>query len=307
MTDNDFSLTAMAKINGEAVRRLRETKGFTQLYIATVVGVTTDTVSRWENRRYPFIKRENALRLAEALEVELAAVLEDQPPAETSPHPERSEAAPRWRRRHAWIIGGLLLVLLNAGLAALLLQNGQERLRVEAFRLLPAHVPPGQPFPVLIHITGEIEEATSLILKEELPAACTLLQWEPAYTSLDRQGRVVKWISRIGRESTSFIYLAQPAAQAQMGELLRFRGTVILGQGSEAAIEVAGPHTLEIAPYHWADQNRDGRIDDEEILTVYDLFGLLENGSFDWQLIEEIWAAEGYRWIPETGGYEIMN
>ena len=61
----------MVKIDGSKVRSLREAKGLTQLYIATVVGVTTDTISRWENKRYPSIKEENALKLAESLEVSL--------------------------------------------------------------------------------------------------------------------------------------------------------------------------------------------------------------------------------------------
>ena len=66
----------MVKIDGSKVRNLREAKGLTQLYIATVVGVTTDTISRWENKRYPSIKEENALKLAEALEVTLDDILE---------------------------------------------------------------------------------------------------------------------------------------------------------------------------------------------------------------------------------------
>jgi len=54
-------------INGDKIRLLREQKELTQLYLATVVGVTTDTISRWENRRYPAIKLDNARKLAEAL------------------------------------------------------------------------------------------------------------------------------------------------------------------------------------------------------------------------------------------------
>ena len=56
----------MTRIDGDKVRSLREAKGLTQLYIATVVGVTTDTISRWENKRYPSVKEENARKLAEA-------------------------------------------------------------------------------------------------------------------------------------------------------------------------------------------------------------------------------------------------
>src|SRR6056297_2481262 len=63
-------------VDATAIRRIREEKKLTQLYVAKVVGVTTDTVSRWENNRYPSIKRENALRLAEALEVSVEQIIE---------------------------------------------------------------------------------------------------------------------------------------------------------------------------------------------------------------------------------------
>ena len=82
----------MVKIDGSRVRALREQKGLTQLYIATAVDVTTDTVSRWENKRYPTIKKENALKLADALEVDLGALL-DRDDA-TEPAPARTTAQP---------------------------------------------------------------------------------------------------------------------------------------------------------------------------------------------------------------------
>jgi len=62
-------------IDATEVKRIREGKQLTQFYVSKVVGVTTDTISRWENNRYPTIRRENALKLAEALEVPLADIL----------------------------------------------------------------------------------------------------------------------------------------------------------------------------------------------------------------------------------------
>ena len=64
------------QIDGDAIRSIREEKGLTQLYLATVVGVTTDTISRWENRKYPSIKFENAEKLAQALEVDLEDIVD---------------------------------------------------------------------------------------------------------------------------------------------------------------------------------------------------------------------------------------
>ncbi len=62
-------------IDATEVKRIREDAQLTQLYVSKVVGVTTDTISRWENNRYPTIRRENALKLAEALEVQLDDIL----------------------------------------------------------------------------------------------------------------------------------------------------------------------------------------------------------------------------------------
>ena len=80
----------MVNIDGARIRRIREEKGLTQLYVATVVGVTTDTISRWENRRYPNIKKENAVKLAEALETRMADIL-----ITASPRPRQSRRPPR--------------------------------------------------------------------------------------------------------------------------------------------------------------------------------------------------------------------
>ena len=79
MIDNSektFPQDANLKIDGEVIRRLREEQGLTQLYVAKVVGVTSDTISRWENNRYPRIKTANAQRLAEALETEVDAIVQ---------------------------------------------------------------------------------------------------------------------------------------------------------------------------------------------------------------------------------------
>ena len=114
----------MVKIDGSKIRRIREEKGLTQLYIATAVEVTTDTVSRWENKRYPSIKKENGVKLAQALEVGLEDILETEAdegglhaaaekvpkkPAETAPSPQ-----PTSSRRRAVISKrtGLLLSLM---------------------------------------------------------------------------------------------------------------------------------------------------------------------------------------------------
>ena len=103
MTDDTYpDPNAMAKIDGAKVRRLREVKGLTQLYLATFVGVTTDTVSRWENKRYQTIKQANAMKLAEALEVSIEDILDQdgarQPTEKTETRPSTMPATRRSAR-----------------------------------------------------------------------------------------------------------------------------------------------------------------------------------------------------------------
>jgi DNA-binding transcriptional regulator YiaG len=44
--DEDRLRAPLVAIDGAAARRIREEKKLTQLYVASVVGVTTDTISR---------------------------------------------------------------------------------------------------------------------------------------------------------------------------------------------------------------------------------------------------------------------
>src|SRR4051794_38221369 len=94
-------------IDGARIRTIREAKRLTQLYVASVVGVTTDTISRWENNRYPSIRRDNAEKLAGALEVTLDEIVRKEDPevAPTLP-PPAAERRPASRFR---ILGGCLV------------------------------------------------------------------------------------------------------------------------------------------------------------------------------------------------------
>ena len=76
----------MVKIDGSKTKYLRESKKLTQLYLSTVVGVTTDTISRWENRHYQSIKLENAEKLAQALEVPFEEILKQEEVKQKEPN-----------------------------------------------------------------------------------------------------------------------------------------------------------------------------------------------------------------------------
>ncbi len=321
---------AMARIDGSRVRRIREQKGLTQLYLATVIGVTTDTISRWENKRYPSIKLENAEKLAEALEVTLEEILEEEDsetpaspetPLGTSSPTETGEAAdeaasdrekpapaPPARRRSLLI----WLLPLALGVAGLLLwprpePPHEEEVTVSAQRILPAHIPAGQKFPVLIRVETSEPGPVSLLLKETLPAGCLATGGEPGFTSQDARSGELKWIRRSSDRQTVFAYLAQAPAEAEAGTTLGFSGSVTLKQEGQSMTAIAGDTTMTIAPYHWADSDRDGTVDDEEILAVYDRYADITALEFNRDLIDDIWASGGYRWDPKKKTYAVVE
>jgi len=302
--------TQMVKIDGSKVKSLRESKGLTQLYIATVVGVTTDTISRWENKRYPSIKEENGLKLAEALEVSLAEILEkdEQPPAEDkTPAVALSQPRkPRQKRLLLWLLL-LLLVLLLPFIWYNLKQP--EPVTIFASRLLPPHIPAGQPFPVIIQVTAKQPGPFSLILKENLPEGCVPLTSSPPFTGFDNKTGSLKWIARTTGQLTTFVYLAQQQKTGRdAGDApLRFSGSVTLRDKKSSETIIAGSLVLPMADYHWADANRDNRVEDAEILAVYDTFSALDNIKYDWQKIDEIWSGEGYFWDTGKRKYVIKK
>lgn len=334
-TDNNLAanissgLVPMARINGAAIRRLRESKGLTQLYMATVIGVTTDTISRWENRRYPSIKLDNAERLAQALEVELEAILEQElpdaapaaepaeaeaegpPPFAPNPPPTQPHlAAPLPKSRPPFLFPVLLafvFLLALGGIAWWLRQPAPPRMGVVAERILPDHIPLGQIFPVLIRVTMSQSAPVSLILKETIPPGCRLINAEPPLTSDADASGALKWIIRADKQVTTFSYLLKAPASGEDEARLQFSGGLTLKQGDSTQTQINGKASMVIAPYHWADIDRDNTIDDEEILAVYDRYSAMEQPAFDRDLIDSIWASTGYVWERKTGKYVIRK
>jgi transcriptional regulator with XRE-family HTH domain len=303
----------MARIDGDKIRRLRESKGLTQLYLATVVGVTTDTVSRWENRRYPTIKRDNALKLAEALEVEIDAILEEQetvPSAgqmeteETEGREQRQAVGPGLRRRFLPLL--LAVFFLSLALFFWWRFTEQHVHAITAFRELPLHSPPGQPFPVMITVAAANGESFPLILKEILPRDCTVLNSVPEITNTDGRNNEIKWIGRTAGRATIFAYMVQAAPEAPLGRELIFAGAVTpKGQGQQQG-DIKGDSTVKLDTFHWADVNTDHKIDDNEILTVYDRYSIIDGLDFDRERIDDIWAAQGYRWDTTAADFVII-
>lgn len=305
----------MVRIDGARIRRLRESKGLTQLYLSTVVGVTTDTISRWENRHYQSIKLDNAEKLAGALEVSLDEILErPQDAPGPSPRPEeeirtQEDIPPKQAQRKMKLLIIAVAVFAIAVVALLLfaLFPRQPQGALSAERVLPPQAPPGQTFPVLIRVRSVGQGPISLILKESLPAGGKSPQSVPSPTSVDFKDNSLKWISRSEAGESVYAYLCQVPSGAAYGERLSFSGTVTRKQTLGEQEKVAGAAAIAVAPFHWADANRDQVIDDEEILAVYDLYSDIDGLDFDRDRIDSIWAAGGYRWDEKKKKYVVAE
>ncbi len=308
MTDQDNQKTgvAMIRIDGARVRQLREARGLTQLYLATAVEVTTDTISRWENKHYPTIKRENGLRLAEALEVELEEILET-----TADLPSQTEEAPPVPPPpRAGIPLKRYNLLLNIGLAVMIpvvislmiwkKQPEPDPIPLEASRSLPAACAPGLLFPVLITVhTGR---EMPLLVREIVPTGIEIVKTAPVVTS--KSGNTLKWIWKEGGEELLTGYLAR--AKGENGKHFTFGGSIAVRQGQKQEADIRGDATLRLEPVHWADTNGDYIISDDEILEVYDKFGGLPELGMNLDSIEEIWMGSGYRWNQKGQTIEII-
>lgn len=68
---------------GQRIRAVREERGLTQQAVARSAGIATDMVSRLENGHYTSPGLRTLLRIAEGMDVSLAALLPDAPSAPT--------------------------------------------------------------------------------------------------------------------------------------------------------------------------------------------------------------------------------
>ncbi len=302
---------SMVKIDGTKIKLLREQQGLTQLYLATAVEVTTDTISRWENRRYPSIKRENGLKLAEALNVQLEDLLEstqedaqsaENPPQDQSGVDDHPGSKPSWFRKK------LLLLILSGTFCILILALawyfffGSASDRITAVRILPAHCISGQPFPVLIEVTGAPDTATALIIKESIPDDGTIHATSPKVTAGGLKNNQIKWLKKIEGKA---LYAYVVSVSGKEGDTVTFSGTAAISGDPESP--VTGDNTIVIDHYHWADTNRDNVISDDEILAVYDTYSDIKDIDLNIDLIEEIWLGSEYRWDSATKTYKIID
>jgi len=302
---------AMVRISGAGVRRLREEQELTQLYLATAVGVTTETISRWERKDAPTIKKENGLKLAEALGVSLEEILVPveevaEESVETVSHSDQTFVSSvlvpaAFRNKVFWSIALLLGVFL---LLFLLTRSGNEVTSLAARRIMPAHVVAGHPFPVVIAVGSGSEKNSSLLLKEELPAGSRLLRTVPQATMVD--SNLLKWIDKNGSGERIFAYLVTLDPDGGPEDTFSFNGSLLIRQSSRSEIQVSGRSRIRLLPFHWADSDRNNVIDDEELLAVYDDFGRVDGLGVDMEEVESIWMGSGYHWDAEKTIFEVI-
>ena len=288
-------------IDGARIRSVRESKKLTQLYVASVVGVTTDTISRWENNRYPSIKRDNAEKLAAALEVELSEILRQDEAPEASP--EAAAEPTRSRKMMLWMGGSLILALVVGVVFSLARRPAGPP---TAVRWVPKFAAPGDIVPVQIKVTRPPNDTSGFILKERLPDGMRLVSSLPPDSATESARSDIKWLIPDGKSSVVVSYTMKVPSPALSNEG-KFSGEVVLRKGNKNRTEtIGGEDTIRIGGYHWADSNGDLRIDDDEIMPAYYIYEEMKGLGLDWKIIEAIWSGKGYRWEPGKG-FQVVN
>ncbi len=290
---HDLSNQAGVEIDSEAIRRIREEKRLTQLYVSNVVGVTTDTVSRWENNRYPTIRKDNALKLAEALDVELERILKARDSIVDIAGNEADGDVKRSSLKKTIIIAGCLVVLVGAGVLFYL--KLFLPVPITVLRYLPAYAAPGAS--VLIRVQVESEESMKVILKEEIPAGWQLEGSFPEASKVDNAHGVVRWIFKHSPRDKNIYYRLRVASVVEASGKVPVSGSLVANySGRQSQIEIPSIGQLKIAPYHWADSDGNNIIDDMEILSVSDYAEEAGDELVGWDQLEQLWEAGHYRW-----------
>lgn len=280
--------SAKVQLDGSAIRRIREEQKLTQFYIAKVVGVTTDTVSRWENNRYPHVRRDNALLLAEALEVPVDDILLD--PESTGVSQGHSRSLLK-----VYSIIGIIVLLISFGLYFYLRNTSADVYTLSVQRILPPHASIATKLPVRVslNLSGSID---GMVLREDFPQGFKLIEAYPIPSSLDNVNGSVRWILPTIKEPLLVSYLLMPDPAIKPGETLMFKGDLIVNSnGENKTALVQGEVMIPVDIYHWADANRDMVIDDGEALDASVTSIAMKNVHVDWDLIEHIWDAGSYR------------
>ena len=299
MTQNHYDeKSSTVCLDGTEVKRIREGQQLTQFYVSKMVGVTTDTISRWENKRYPTIRRENALKLAEALEVPLVDILlksVEESVEEVLPVQKKSPLM--------WFMFVALVLVVLFVLFSSLNRSPPLSALVTAERILPNFAGPGSVIPVQVRMTHRAKSG-GVILREYFPKGWKIVQANPPASSLDNVNGVARWIIKAGDNRDQIVYLVQVDPSTKVNTEGSFQGEIVASRGgNRSAVAVQGESKIAVAPVHWVDADGNGRIDDGEMLegsfTIEDMSGV----HIDWHDLEELWDAGSYVWDSKKGKF----
>ncbi|HIP39199.1 MAG TPA: XRE family transcriptional regulator [Desulfocapsa sulfexigens] len=299
---------SIVKIDGSKIKFLREQQELTQLYLATAVGVTTDTISRWENKRYPTIKKENGEKLAEALDVPLEELLENTEEEITQEDTRQNMASPapsELGERTRFSIKNATLLLLLAGLLAggLFMLLPQNNIEINCKRIMPEHAAPNAPFPVMIKIQADTEQDLPILIREELSGEAAA---NGSGTTGEQKvfGKSPRWIGTLDKGQAQFIYMVTPNRTITVNTSISFSGEIRSRKGQDIGGVIEGPASIQITPYHWADSNQDYTISDNEILLAYEMFSSPGESGIDFSTLEKLWLAGHYTWKKTEASFE---
>lgn len=308
-----FNFPPTVCLDGAAVRRIREEKRLTQLYVAKVVGVTTDTISRWENNRYPTVRRENLFKLAEALESPAHLLVKAEVFAEEGieegENGENGEAPPPAAGKTtspapSFLYLGMIALLLILGFISYRLLRPPASSPVSvppdfaATRILPRYAAPGMIIPVRLRLN--VDDATKrYIIREHFPPGWEVIEASPPASSIDNQEGMARWIVKQGEKRSLIVYLVRVDSRAPLKMIARFRGEIVANlDDKNQSLAAAGATEMTVGPYIWSDLNGDSSIDDAEMLEASLAFEELEGVHLEWKELERLWDAGQYRFDP---------
>lgn len=300
-------------LDGSAVRRIREEKRLTQLYVAKVVGVTTDTISRWENNRYPTVRRENLFKLGEALESSAHLLVKaDVVMVESAEENDSAAAVAPPAPGKTFLLGRALRYL---GMIALLLAAVFVFYHLlspppptpqtvppdfTATRTLPRYAAPGMVIPVRVRLN--VDDATKrYIIREHFPPGWEVIEASPPASSIDNQDGMARWIVKQGEKRSLIVYLVRVDPHSPLGMIARFHGEIVANLDEKSQpIASVGETEMTVGPYVWSDLNGDSTVDDAEMLEASQTFEDLEGVHLEWKELEGLWDAGRYRFDPSA-------
>ncbi|RUM40612.1 MAG: hypothetical protein DSY80_09995, partial [Desulfocapsa sp.] len=223
---------------------------------------------------------------------------------ENSPQSPSGKSVGRFRGQYR------LLILCIAGAAILggiiLLKPADKISSLTAVRVAPEHTAPGMPFPVMIHIHSDaLDSKMPVLIREKISAECRA----EALTSGEKRREFnsqPRWIGYLKNGDAYFGYMVYPVHTLIPGKTIQFSGNVAVKSGVSNTREITGITKVSIAPYHWADTDKNYTISNDEILLAYEKY-TGDEGGVKLDMLEQLWLSGKYSWNGSQSVFEPLN